>query len=238
MTTPELIGITAGFDAVLALISWYIVRSRRTAGLNPPSQLVSHFQSYLLWTTMFLVLTAIAMLQLTGPTQMAVVIISDVALWVSLLYFILLASIGRSRTGRNVAIAIFLILAGAASFNQIANFTGVGLTFGPSITFILTNMAPILMYFVWIPSALLFFLNAARTSDSLARIRFSIFGIGLLLITFSWAWRLPSVMAGISPSTPSILTIMGVSLIGFIGILIGVLYQNKPLSTPRPQFAR
>lgn len=216
----QLIGITAGFDAGLALISWLFVRSRRRTYAGPPSKVVAYFQAYLVWTALFLVLTAIAMLWLTGTQQGWVVLLSDVALWIALMYFILLASINRSTKGRSLAVTVFWVLAIASGIYQVAQLTGNPLTFGSTLTYILTNMAPLLMYLVWVPSALLFLGSAAKTSDQRARMRFILLAIGLLLTTASWAWRLLG-------ANPPITMILVISILGFLGILAGVLYQGQ-----------
>lgn len=214
----QLVGVTAAFDAVLSASSWLIVRARRRT-LQAPSTLVEYFEKYFLTTTVFLVLTAVAMLWLAGTTQMLVVIVSDLVLWVSLAYFIGLVSVGRVAARRGSILVGFWLLAALGTIYQLAGLLGVQLSLGTVITYLLANMAPILMYAVWVPSAVVFLGAAARASDTFLRRRFVLFAIGLLFITFSWAWRLLS-------AEPSAVLVMAVSFIGFVTLLAGLVVRK------------
>jgi hypothetical protein len=146
--------------------------------------------------------------------------ISDIALWISLVFFILLAFAGRQSSKRNAALMAFLVFAFLGSLYQVMQYLQSTLTFGPVITYILANMAPLLMYAVWVPSALVFFNAAATARTSLVRTRSLMFAIGLLLITFSWAFRLLA-------AQPSFLTVSLVSVAGFGLLLGGVIYRAR-----------
>lgn len=224
----QLIGATAGLDALLALAAWIVVQSRRTqleqeGGTTP--QTVRHFSRYLMYTCIFLALTAISILLLTGTVQMLVVMISDLILWISLALFILLATVGRSTGTRNALLVLFVVFAALGSLYQLAGLVAIDLALGSIMTYILSQMAPLMMYAVWIPSALRFFVTAAATQSTLVRTRALMLGGGLLLITFSWAFRLLT-------AQPSFMTVSLASLLGFALLLGGVIYRKEQHMQP------
>jgi len=217
----QFVALTAGVDAVIAFVAWLVLRARLGRSL-PPSPSARYLAHYLITSATFLALTAVAMGMLTGPLQMTVVFISDIALWISLTLFVLLVGVGRSATGRTVALVLLLLCAFMGSAYQVFGFVGVTLTLGPVATYILQNMAPLLMYAVWLPSAVLFFLTAIQTSNSAVRARSLMFAIGLLLITYSWASRLRIVS-----TEPSLTAVIIASIIGFILLLGGIIYRPQ-----------
>lgn len=221
LSMMQLVGYTAGFDALLAAVSWLIIHVRLKKSLYPvASDIVSAFKSYLVWTTLFLLLTATAMLWLTGTVQGVVVFVSDLFLWAALFYLVRLAGVGHSKKWVAFAMTLFVLAAGAGSLFQVAGLMGLELNFRPVVTYILANMAPLLMYAVWVPISILFLIEGVRTDNRLARQRLWLLAAGLLLTTFSWAWRLLVV-------TPSVPTIVVSSLLGFAFILGGVLQRRS-----------
>lgn len=233
LSMMQFVALTAGVDAVIALAAWAILRSRMRQGLRP-SPTAKYLAHYLLASTGFLALTAVAMGLLTGSVQATVIFVSDLILWASLVLFVLLVAVGRSRAGRNVALLLLLFFAALGTLYQLAGFGGIPVDLGPTIIYVLVNMAPLLMYAVWIPSAVLFFLAAAKTRDSVVRARSLMFAIGLLLITYSWASRLQ-----IISSEPSLVIVVAASIIGFSLLLGGVVYRaGRPVMVSPQMGAR
>jgi hypothetical protein len=226
----QFVALTAGVDTLLALVAWGILRSRLGRTL-PPSPEARYLAHYLLASAIFLGLTAVAMGMLPpGTTQALVVFVSDLVLWVSLVLFVMLVGVGRSHSGRNLALIVLLLFAFFGTAFQVFGLLGVQLTFGPTITYVLTNMAPILMYAVWLPSAVVFFLTAFRTQNPAVRMRSIMFAIGLLLITYSWASRLRVVSV-----EPSLTVVIIASIVGFVLLLGGVAYRaggQRPVVVP------
>lgn len=232
LSMMQFVAMTAGVDAVIAFVAWLVLRSRLGRSL-PPSPSARYLAHYLILSATFLALTAVAMGMLTGQIQAVVVFLSDLVLWASLIMFVLLAGVGRPAGGRTLALILLLIFAAFGTAYQLFGFAGVQLTLGPTALYILQNMAPLLMYAVWLPSAVLFLLTAVRTSNSVVRIRSLMFAVGLVLITYSWASRLRVVS-----TEPSLTTVIVASLIGFCLLLGGVIYRPQQSTTPLPALRR
>ncbi|PIT97880.1 MAG: hypothetical protein COT71_03645 [Candidatus Andersenbacteria bacterium CG10_big_fil_rev_8_21_14_0_10_54_11] len=218
-TMMEFVAFTAGIDAVIAGVAWMILRMRLRRGLRP-SPTARYLAHYLLASVGFLLLTAAAMGWLQGSAQAFALFLSDLLLWLALVLFVLLTAVGRSRSGRGAALVLLLFFAVLGTLYQVAGFAGVHPAFGSAITYVLTNMAPLLMYAVWVPSAVLFFMTAMKTRDAVVRSRSLMFSAGLLLITYSWASRLQLFSA-----EPSLGVVIVASIIGFTLILGGVVYR-------------
>jgi hypothetical protein len=81
------------------------------------------------------------------------------------------------------------------------------------------------MYAVWVPSALVLIWVALTSESNIVRFRSLVFAIGLLLISFTWAFRLLSA-ATVSLQTAYLL-VGGLSVIGFALLLVGILYKGQ-----------
>lgn len=235
LTMMQFVALTAGVDTILALVAWGILRSRLGRTL-PPSPEARYLAHYLLASGVFLGLTGVAMGMLSGMLQAVVVFLSDLVLWASLVLFVLLVGVGRSHAGRNIALVLLLVFAFLGTAYQIFGFMGVQLTLGSTITYVLQNMAPVLMYAVWLPSAAVFISTAVKTRNNVVRMRSLMFAVGLLLITYSWASRLRVVS-----DDPSLTAVIVASIVGFLLMLGGVAYRAsgvRPLTVPtqRPAY--
>lgn len=214
------IGLTALVDAGIVFIAWLIVAIRhpRTSQDSSVSLAVRYFSLYLFFTLVFLVLLAIALLSFGGSVQAWVIITADIALWASLALFLLFVFAHRASGAKKTVLAAFLALAALGTLYQLAGVLGVTVALGPVFTYTLSQMAALLMYAVWIPSAVSFFLLAGRTTDAAVRARSVLFAIGLLFVTFSWATRLQF--------SPSLFFVGASSVMGFGLLLGGVMYRK------------
>ncbi len=222
-----LIAITAGIDAVFALASWFVLASRRTDLENKGegvARRVTFFSRYLLFSFLFLALIAVSMGYLEGQMQMATVFIADIALWISLFYILKLTLAQRSSAVQGIAVVLLVVLAGLGSIYQLLGLFSVALSLGEAAATILSQMAAILMYAVWVPCGILMLLTVFRSDNAFVRVRSLMFGAGLLFITFSWALRL---QLGID----NIYIISISSVAGFVLLLGGILYRQEE-STP------
>ncbi|MDQ3245271.1 MAG: hypothetical protein M3P22_02935 [bacterium] len=220
----EFIGITAFIDAVIAIVAWGILHSRKSK-MDPVSQQVRTLGSYLIITFVFLTLISLTILKTTGNTQAVMFIISDLVLWVSLVLFIKLMFVGSNSVYKNTALWIFYILAAMRTLWQVAGLMAIDLSFlGGSMLKALSQLDAWLMYLVWIPSAIYFIWLALSTDNPVVRSRSLMFGIGLLLITFTWAFRLLG--QGKLDEDTSYLLVSGASVVGFLFLLGGVFYRS------------
>lgn len=226
----QFVGITAGIDAVLAILTLMLLLTRKShLEQEGPTikKTVGYFANYLAFTFAFLVLISVSMLSLAGTVQAVVVMFADFSLWISLIFFIMLVFVERPEGLKHQVVGIFLVLAGLGSVYQILGLLGIALNLGGVATYILQNMAPLLMYIVWIPSAVLFFVTAARTGNPIVKTRSLMLAVGLVLVTYSWASRLLQ-------AEPSLLIVSTSSIIGFILLFGGVAYQQKPKISSAP----
>jgi hypothetical protein len=221
------IAYTALIDSVLVLISFFVLKGRRGQ-----STMARDFSSYLVFTFGFLALLALSILQFQGPTTgigKILFVLADFSLWASLWYMISLGLANSSAGVRKRALGVFAVLAAVGSLYQIAGFLGSSIAIQPQIDWVLANMAPVLMYVVWVPVGFVFISTAISTQDSIVRARSIMFAAGLFLSTYSWAARLQL-------NVTSLLIISGVSVIGFICLVGGVIYRDTaPQQTPTIQ---
>ena len=108
----EFVGITAAIDAVIAFVTWTILCSRRAQ--RPEKGMAAltgkHFSNYLISTCAFLVLISVSMLTVQGKSQAIMIMIADLALWVSLVHFVMLVFVGRSVEARSLMLTLLLAL--------------------------------------------------------------------------------------------------------------------------------
>src|SRR3989338_1450145 len=231
----EFIGITALIDAGVCLVAWIFLYMRKSnmAGVSDKANALS---SYLLATFAFLVLIGLSILQFQGQGQAVMLMISDLMLWVSLVLFIKLMHVGGDKKNQGVLISIFLVFALLRTLFQLAGILGMDLSsLGSSLTYVLSQLDAWLMYAVWVPSAIALIALSLRSESAVVRSRSLMFAIGILLITFTWAYRL---LGGAdAPRELAFVLVSGVSIIGFVLLLTGVLHrgENAPaMATPSP----
>lgn len=220
------VGITAFVDAGLVFVAWVMVYLRHASLDYPANKMVQYFSRYLVFTFLFLVLIGTAMLGFISDDPSAVwmrdamVMLADIVLWVSLAYMVLLALVGKSPR-ISYAFAGAVLGAGfARTIFQLLALRGVQFNSENTLVFVLSQLDVILMYAVWVPVALLFFVTAIRAFESVTKLRSVMFGAGLLLITYSWVARLQL-------GSRSLTLISIVSIVGFGLLLGGVLYRKK-----------
>lgn len=219
-----LIGISAGIDAAISLMAYIILSARKQRILQSDPTInrsVQLFSSYLIWTTIFLAAIATAILGFTGPAQSVALFVADLILWVSLVYMILFVFHEKATKGRTVVLTIFAILALARSVYQLSGILGVTIFSGEQLIYALSNMDAWLMYAVWVPSAIAFLSTALTAESPTVRMRSLFLCIGLLLIAFTWAFRLLS-------KEPSLALVSVVSVVGFALFLSGLIYRKSP----------
>ncbi len=223
----EFIGNTALIDAVIVVLSWVVLFSRKPKGEEVGAK-NNYLSQYFVATFAFLVLIAFTILRTEGVTQQVMFLISDLVLWVSLFIFILLMYADTKGTGKGMMMLAFGIFALARSLFQLAGIVGMDLSgLGETTLYVLSQLDAWLMYAVWVPSALVLIYVALTSESNIVRFRSLVFAIGLLLISFTWAFRL------LSASTVSVQTayllVGGLSVVGFFLLLVGILYkgQNK-----------
>src|SRR3989338_1274964 len=141
------IGYTAAIDAILVLIALFTISMRRskveTGASSSTHTMIGYLQTYLIFNCLFLILISLAMLGVTGTTQGVVLLLADLALWISLAYMIMIGFVSSSSNSKTLTLAALLIPAGLASLLQILKLAGVLIDLG-SIAWIFDNMAPIL----------------------------------------------------------------------------------------------
>ena len=219
------IGITAAIDAVIALIAWIVVMSRK-GSLTESSKKVNLFSTYLLTTFIFLVAISAAILFFTDVAQLIMIMVADLILWVSLIAFINFMYEGTNWGGKRVAIIALLVFAASRTLFQIAGIIGVSLEgFAPFILYVLSNLDAWLMYVVWLPAAFALIGVALSAESAVVRARSLMVAIGLILITFTWAFRILG--QGILSGDPALLLVSGASVVGFALLLFGVVYRGK-----------
>jgi hypothetical protein len=221
----EFIGNTALIDAVIVVLSWAILFSRKPKGENTAPK-NNYLAQYFVATFAFLVLIAFTILRTTGTTQAVMFLVSDLVLWVSVFIFILLMYADTKGTGKGLMMFMFGIFALCRSLFQLAGIVGMDLSgLGDTTLYVLQNLDAWLMYAVWVPSALVLIWVALTSESNIVRFRSLVFAIGLLLISFTWAFRLLSA-ATVSLQTAYLL-VGGLSVIGFALLLVGILYKGQ-----------
>lgn len=222
----EFIAITALIDAVISIVAWVVLYTRKSAVVGTVSNKVTYLSKYLLATFAFLILISVTILKFTGPLQQIMFMVSDLVLWVSLLLFISLMYSDAPKGSKSTVVAIFCIFAAMRTLFQLAGILGMDLSsLGSNMTYMLSQLDAWLMYAVWVPSAIVLIGVGLRTDSSIVRSRSLMFAIGILLITFTWAFRFLG-QAEVTKQTAFIL-VSGGSLVGFILLLAGVLYRGS-----------
>lgn len=225
----KFIAITSAIDAAICLFSWLILTWRRrevTGRDKSTARKIEYFSQYLLLTFAFLILIHLSILYFQGSTQEVMFFITDLVLWASLFYFILFMYEGKAEKWKLNAIVLFLFLAGLRSLFQLIGILDLEVPLGQSTVYILSNLDGWLMYAVWIPSAIVLIATAFQTESDLVRTRSLMFAIGLLLITFTWAFRLMG--ANLITTSLSLGFVSIASVSGFALLLSGILYRKQP----------
>lgn len=221
----EFIGYTALIDAVVVVISWAVLYTR-SQKVQPVNEKMKHLSSYLAWTVLFLILIAYAIFKTTSPIgMMTTLLVADLVLWISMVIFILMMYAGTKGQYKGSVIGLFLIFAAMRTLWQVAQIQGIDTTgLGNNVNYILSTLDQWLMYAVWLPSALVLLVVGLNSDSSLVRMRSVFFAIGLLLISFTWAFRFWGAGA-VSADTGYIIVALG-SVLGFILLLMGLLYKG------------
>lgn len=222
----EFIGYTAFIDAIIALVAFGILYNRKTK-MTEASSKANALSSYLMATTLFLFLISATLLKTAGQTQAIMFIVSDLVLWVSLIMFIKMMYVGmENASSKNVVLWIFYILAAMRTLWQIAGVMAIDLSsLGANMLYVLSKLDAWLMYIVWIPSAIYFIWIALSSDSSVVRSRSLMFAIGLLLITFTWAFRF-LIPSPVEESVGYALVSLA-SVVGFMLLLGGVFYRGS-----------
>lgn len=222
----EFIGYTALIDAIIALVAFGILYNRKSK-MSESNSKASALSSYLMATTLFLFLISATVLKTAGLTQQWMFIVSDLVLWVSLVMFIKMMYVGsENASSKNMVLWVFYILAAMRTLWQLAGVLAIDLSYlGTSMIAMLSKLDAWLMYIVWVPSAIYFIWIALSTDSNVVRSRSLMFAIGLLLITFTWAFRflIPS------PVEESVgyMLVSVASVVGFMLLLGGVFYRGS-----------
>lgn len=224
----EFIGFTALADAVIVVLSWIVLYMRK-AKLQPAPEKVKYLSYYFVSTFVFLFLIAFTILKTTGTTQSVMFLIADLVLWVSMIAFILMMYAGTAGKQKGLWIGVFLILALCRTLFQLAGLAGLDLNgLGSGVISILSQLDQWLMYAVWVPSALVLLVVGMQSDSALVRVRSIMFAIGILLITFTWAFRF---LAASSVSEATGYWLIGISsVVGFVLLLAGVFYKGKNMN--------
>lgn len=222
----EFIGYTALIDAVVVVISWAVLYTRSQKA-QPVNEKVKHLSSYLAWTVLFLILIAYAIFKTTSPIgMMTTLLVADLVLWISMVIFILMMYAGTKGQYKGSVIGLFLIFAAMRTLWQVAQIQGIDTTgLGNNVNYILSTLDQWLMYAVWLPSALVLLVVGLNSDSALVRMRSVFFSIGLLLISFTWAFRFWGAST-VSADTGYIIVALG-SVLGFILLLMGLLYKGQ-----------
>ena len=227
----EFIGFTALADAVIVVLSWIILYMRK-AKMQPAPEKVKYLSYYFVSTFVFLFLISFTILKTSGTTQAVMFLVSDLVLWVSMIAFILMMYAGTNGKQKGLWVGIFLVLALCRTLFQLAGIAGLDLSgLGDGVIKILSQLDQWLMYAVWVPSALVLLVVGMQSDSALVRMRSVMFSVGILLITFTWAFRF---LAAGSVSQDTGYWLIGISsVIGFVLLLGGVFYKGKSMSEPQ-----
>lgn len=227
----EFIGFTALADAVIVVLSWIVLYMRK-AKLQPAPEKVKYLSYYFVSTFVFLFIIAFTILKTTDTTQAVMFLIADLVLWVSMVAFILMMYAGTEGKQKGFWIGVFLILALCRTLFQLAGIAGLDVSgLGSGVINILSKLDQWLMYAVWVPSALVLLVVGMQSDSALVRMRSIMFSVGILLITFTWAFRF---LAANSVSQDTGYWLIGISsVIGFVLLLAGVFYKGKTMSEPQ-----
>lgn len=219
------VGITALVDAVIAIVAWAILMMRKSK-MTVVSGKVKYLSLYLITTFIFLAFISFTMLQTQGQTMMVMAMISDLILWVSLIMYIKLMFADSGKKGEGMWIGIFCVFAAMRTLFQLAGIMGIDLSgLGDDIIYMLSNLDAWLMYAVWVPSAIVLIGLSLSSESSVVRSRSLMFAIGILLITFTWAFRL---LGGAALNQQNGFIMLGIaSAVGFMLLLSGVMYRGK-----------
>ncbi len=222
----EFIGYTAIIDAVVVVVSWFVLLGKQKK-MQQVNQKIKYLSSYLIWTFVFLLLVAYTIF-FVDPSQMMVgLLVADLVLWVSMVIFIMMMYAGTEGKQKGLWIGLFLIFAAMRTTWQVAQIQGIdtsGLGVWMNEQF-LGKLDQWLMYAVWVPAAIVLIMVGLNSDNALVRLRSIFFAIGLLLISFTWAFRF-LMAADYSQEVGYIVISLG-SVIGFILLLMGFLYKGK-----------
>lgn len=219
----QLIGISAAIDAIISLIAYGILASRKRELIQEEpvtTRSANLFLKYLLFTFVFLALIAVSILVFDGRARMISFFVADLFLWISLSYMIIFACREEKVGLRKALLSIFFIFAALRSLYQLSGIFGVEIFVGEKLIYTLSNLDAWLMYAVWVPSAVVFLFTALTAQNAAVRLRSLFLAVGLLLIAFTWAFRLLA-------KEPSLAVVSTVSVIGFAIFLAGILYRKR-----------
>ena len=222
----EFIGYTALIDAVVVIISWAVLFARSSK--TEKSLKSKYLASYLIWTFVFLALIAYTIFILPPGQMMIGLLVADLVLWVSMVIFIMMMYAGTEGKQRGLWIGLFLIFAAMRTTWQVAQIQGIdtsGLGVWMNEQF-LGKLDQWLMYAVWVPAAIVLIIVGLRSDSALVRLRSLFFAIGLLLISFTWAFRFLGA-GSVSLEIGYVIVSLG-SVLGFVLLLMGLLYKGKP----------
>lgn len=222
----EFIGYTALIDAAVVIISWFVLFNKQKK-MQPVSEKVKYLNSYLIWTFVFLLIIAYTIFRLPAEQMMVGLLVADLVLWVSMVIFIMMMYAGTEGKQKGLWIGLFLIFAAMRTSWQVAVIQGVDTSaLGAGFNQFLSTLDQWLMYAVWVPSAIVLIVVGLRSESALVRLRSVFFAIGLLLISFTWAFRF---LAASAVSTEAGYAIVSIgSVLGFLLLLMGLLYKGKP----------
>ncbi len=222
----DFIGYTALIDAVVVIISWIVLFSKQKK-MQPASEKVKYLNSYLIWTCVFLLIVAYTIFRLPASQMMIGLLVADLILWVSMVVFIMMMYAGTEGKQKGFWIGVFLIFAAMRTSWQVAQIQGIDTSsLGTWMNEVfLGKLDQWLMYAVWVPAALVLIIVGLKSDSVLVRLRSLFFAIGLLLISFTWAFRF---LAATSVSAEAGYAIVSIgSVLGFLLLLMGLLYKGK-----------
>jgi len=222
----EFIGYTALIDAVVVIASWVLLYTR-SKKMQPLNEKMKYLSYYLVSTGLFLVLIAYTIFILPPSQMMSGLLVADLVLWLSMVVFILMMYAGTKGQYKGTVIGVFLIFAAMRTIWQVSVIQGVDTLalLGGKVNYILSTLDQWLMYAVWLPAALILLMVGLNSDSALVRMRSVFFAIGLLLISFTWAFRFWGANS-VSVDTGYVIVALG-SVLGFILLLMGFLYKGK-----------
>lgn len=228
----DFIGYTALTDAVIVVLSWIILYMRK-AKMAPAPEKVKYLSYYFVSTFVFLFLISFTILKTSGTTQSVMFMISDLVLWISMVAFILMMYAGTDGKQKGFWVGVFLVLALCRTLYQLAGLAGLDVSgLGSGVVNILGKLDQWLMYAVWVPSAIVLLGVGMKSDSTLVRMRSMMFAIGILLITFTWAFRF---LAASTVSQNTGYWLIGISsVIGFVLLLAGVFYKGQSAGGSQP----